>query len=149
MDPDKETRDGPAQEYQALKQKSSLVNKGRGSKKAKHAQKLGDIDQEKFDYDNNNSEYVKSVEGWVVFVSNLHNETEKSDLKKHFEEYGRIIELKLPLSRETGAIRGYALIEFRDFESAKSAVENENGTEINDMPIKVSMAFRGRPLERE
>ena len=70
-------------------------------------------------------------------------------MQNKFEEYGKILDIKLPLSRKSGQVRGYALIEFSEFRDAQAAVKEENGSEMHGMTLKVDMAFRSKPLEKE
>jgi len=46
--------------------------------------------------------------------------------------------------KETGKPSGYAFCEFRDSETAESAVRNLNGHEFNGRTIRVTMALKER-----
>lgn len=59
------------------------------------------------------------MEGWVIFVSNLHEETSEEDLTEEFMEYGNVKNLYLNLDRRTGFVKGYALIEYDKKEEAQ------------------------------
>jgi len=85
--------------------------------------------------------YQKSIEGWVLFVSGLHEEITEDDLHDKFSEFGHIIDLKLELDHKTGYVKGYALIEYENYNEALSAKENLNNSSILDMPIRVDFAY--------
>jgi len=78
---------------------------------------------------------TKSIEGWIIIVTNLHEESTESDMKDLFADFGRITSLHLNLDRRTGFVKGYALIEYATLEEAKEAISQTDGTKFLDKTI--------------
>jgi hypothetical protein len=74
-----------------------------------------------------------------LFVANLSEDTTDEDLQDLFRPFGRC-RVKLPKDRRTGAVRGFAFINFDRIQDAQEALVNLNGWRLHHMVISVKQA---------
>jgi len=75
-----------------------------------------------------------------VFVGNIPYEATEEKLKDIFSEVGAVASFKLVYDRETGKPKGYGFCEYKDQETALSAMRNLNGFEIAGRTLRVDNA---------
>jgi RNA-binding protein 8A len=46
-----------------------------------------------------------AVEGYIIFISNLHDETTDADITDKFSKYGTVMNMQMPLDRRSGYVK--------------------------------------------
>ncbi|KAF3777638.1 putative RNA-binding protein [Nymphaea thermarum] len=79
-----------------------------------------------------------------VFVGGLAWETQSEALRRHFEQYGDILEAVVITDKNTGRSKGYGFVTFRDPESARKACVDPSPV-IDGRRANCNLASLGRP----
>ncbi|KAJ1019821.1 hypothetical protein NDA13_006045 [Ustilago tritici] len=91
---------------------------------------------------------VKSVEGWVIVVTNVNEEATEEEVIDKFIDFGKIKSCHLNLDRRTGYVKGYALLEFDTQEEAQEAIQAcKDGLTLLEEELKADFAFVKPPAD--
>ncbi|XP_050026402.1 uncharacterized protein CstF64 isoform X1 [Dermacentor andersoni] len=82
-----------------------------------------------------------------VFVGNIPYEATEEQLKDIFSEVGPVVSFRLVYDRETGKPKGYGFCEYKDQETALSAMRNLNAFDLNGRPLRVDNAASEKSKE--
>ena len=91
---------------------------------------------------------LKSVQGYVLIVTGLHEELQEEDLVDTFSEHGEIKNCVLNVDRRTGYVKGYALLEYANLQEAKRTISEFNGADVAGKTVRVGFAFKNSPAGR-
>jgi RNA recognition motif-containing protein len=80
-----------------------------------------------------------------IYVGNLSYQTTEDDLRSAFESHGEVSSVAIIKDRETGRSKGFAFVEMADDASAREAIRNLDGADLQGRNIKVNEA---RPREQ-
>ncbi|KAK4786033.1 hypothetical protein SAY86_002722 [Trapa natans] len=124
--------------------------KGRGFREEVDAKRDSNLNGRDFDSLNSTGGRgpQRSIEGWIILVTGVHEEAQEDDLQIAFGEFGEIKNLHLNLDRRTGFVKGYALIEYENLDEAQAAIAQMNGTELLTQAINVDWAFSTGPINK-
>lgn len=79
-----------------------------------------------------------------IYVGNLPYSAGQQDLAKAFKEYGQIVSISLPTSRESNRPRGFAFMDMESSAQEEEAIEALDGVNLMGRTLKVMRARSDR-----
>ena len=80
-----------------------------------------------------------------IYVSNVPWSSSREELTEFFGV--GVVDVSLPIDRETGRLRGFAFVEFETAAQAEAAIRDLNGARLGGRELRVSEAHE-RPKGR-
>eukprot|EP01083_Nonionella_stella_P191601 709080_1 len=136
----KEPDEPPPNKFETPTERKIRLKK---EKREKHETILTDRESE---WDPHNNPKATKDPYKTLFVARLSYELTEDDLRREFERYGRIREVKLISDKNTGKSRGYAFIEFERSNDLKEAFQHADGHKLKGRRILVDVE-RGRTVK--
>jgi RNA recognition motif-containing protein len=75
-----------------------------------------------------------------IYVGNIGLKVQENDLKYIFKNYGEVTSAKIITDKKTGMSRGFGFVVMENLEEAQNAIEDLNGSKINELEIIVNEA---------
>jgi RNA recognition motif-containing protein len=75
-----------------------------------------------------------------IFVANVPSSIEEEDLKKHFQQAGKVISVKLVVHPRSQESRGFAFIEMKTALEVKNAIKTLYGKPLKGTPLYIKEA---------
>ncbi|MCP4437688.1 MAG: RNA-binding protein [Aureispira sp.] len=83
-----------------------------------------------------------------IFVAKLNYDTYEDELRRAFEEFGKVDSAKIIMDRDTGRSKGFGFVEMPDDDEARAAISNLDNTELDGRTIVVKEAEDRRNKRR-
>ncbi|KAK9465978.1 hypothetical protein V1512DRAFT_264433 [Lipomyces arxii] len=90
--------------------------------------------------------------GRVVFVGNIPYDQSEEQIMDLFQSVGPVINFRFVFDKDTGRSKGFGFVEYRDAETAASAVRNLNNYELSNRTLRVDFShesFLGSNSDKE
>lgn len=76
----------------------------------------------------------------TIYVGNINYSLKESDIRKIFEEIGKVESVKLIRDKKTGKSKGYAFVEMPSKKEAMEAIKTLDGKEVAGRNLRVMKA---------
>lgn len=80
-----------------------------------------------------------------LYVGNLPFSATEDEIRALFEEYGSVVDLHIPMDRETGRPRGFAFVTLSTREHGEAAINNLDGQDMGGRSLRISEAQERAP----
>jgi RNA recognition motif-containing protein len=85
----------------------------------------------------------------TIFIGNLPWVVQEEDLRKHFEDCGKILNVRIIRDSVSLIGKGFAYIMFETKEFMKKAIADKNGSLFKKRELRVKKAVEAKRLEKK
>ena len=75
-----------------------------------------------------------------IYVGNLSFDSSEDDIRKAFEAFGQVNDVKIITDQYSGRSKGFGFVEMNDDEEGKKAIAEMNGKELDGRALKCDEA---------
>ena len=75
-----------------------------------------------------------------IYVGNLSFDSSEDDIRKAFEAYGAVTDVKIIMDRYSGRSKGFGFVEMANDDEGKAAIAEMNGKELDGRALKCDEA---------
>jgi RNA recognition motif-containing protein len=75
-----------------------------------------------------------------IYVGNLSFDSSEDDIRKAFEAYGSVNDVKIIMDRYSGRSKGFGFVEMANDDEGKAAITEMNGKELDGRALKCDEA---------
>jgi len=75
-----------------------------------------------------------------IYVGNIARESSEEEIRKLFEEFGKVDSVTLIKDNQTNMLKGFGFVEMPVQEEAENAIKSLNGQLFNNRPLTVNVA---------
>ncbi|ORM39840.1 MKI67 FHA domain-interacting nucleolar phosphoprotein [Babesia sp. Xinjiang] len=90
----------------------------------------------------------EEVKSDVIYVGNLPKTLTESHIRTYFNQFGKVVKIRLMISKKTGNSRGYCYVQFENHEIAAIAADAMNNYFIDGRVLKVHVKEKGEHMRK-
>mgnify|MGYP001821845977 CR=1 FL=1 len=80
-----------------------------------------------------------------LYVGNLPFSATEDDIRGLFDQFGSVVDLHIPMDRETGRPRGFAFVTLSSKEFGEAAINQLDGQDMGGRSLRISEAQERQP----
>ncbi|GFE53601.1 MKI67 FHA domain-interacting nucleolar phosphoprotein [Babesia ovis] len=89
----------------------------------------------------------ENVKSDIIYVGNLPKTLTESHIRTYFNQFGKVVKIRLMKSKKTGNSRGYCFVKFENHEIASIAADAMNNYFIDGRVLKVEVKEKAPHLK--
>ena len=82
-----------------------------------------------------------------LYVGNLPFTANEDEIRSLFADFGAVVDLHIPMDRETGRPRGFAFVTLSTREFGEAAINSLDGQDMGGRSLRISEAQESQPRD--